>query len=326
MRAQGRTPAGSHIPVMVEELLAAVEPKTGDVVLDCTLGFGGHAGLILERVRPDGRLVGLDVDAAQLERATQRLGGVVCSPTDRVTPESAPPVRTHRLHFAGIGKALAREGLDGFDIIYADLGVSSMQIDDPARGFSYKHDGPLDMRMDSRLPKTAADYLATLSERELSDCLRNLADEPRHDRIARAIVEHRAHEAIKRTRQLARLIVRTCQPDRSKNKRSAPPPAPRLHPAARTFQALRILVNDEMAGLEQMLRAAPYCLRPGGRIAVISFHSGEHRRVQDAFAEGVRAGLYSAMSSNPIRPTPQEAGENPRSRSARLQWARRATG
>ena len=324
VRAQGRTPAGTHIPVLVEELLAAVEPETGDVVLDCTLGFGGHAGVILDRIGSAGRLIGLDVDAAQLERATQRLGGVVFDPNQRAASGDPPTVSTHRLHFAGVGKVLSRERLDGFDIIYADLGVSSMQIDDPARGFSYKHDGPLDMRMDDRLPKTAADYLATLSVRELSDCLREFADEPLHERIAKAIVEYLTTEPIKRSRQLARLILRACQPDSRKPKHRAKAPAPRLHPAARTFQALRILVNDEMTGLEQMLRAVPYCLRPGGRIGVISFHSGEHRRVHDAFAEGIHAGLYAAMSSDPIRPTPREAGENPRSRSARLQWARRA--
>ena len=318
VRAQGRTPAGSHVPVMVEEILAAMNPGAGDIVVDCTVGYGGHAAEFLKRIGPAGRLIGLDVDALQIQRTAQRLGGTIHDDTIRTDTSDPPRISLHRSHFAGIGKVLAQERLEACDIILADLGASSMQFDDPARGFSYKHDGPLDMRMDNRLPITAADLLATLSADELSAKLLELADEPNHESIAQAIARQRDVQPITRTRQLARLIV-AAQCD---SRNDAPASVGELHPAARTFQALRMLVNDETGGLEQLLRVVPYCLRPGGRIGVVGFHSGEHRRVQSAFTEGLRAGVYAEISEEPIRPTPQEIAANPRSRSAKLHWAR----
>ena len=322
VRAQGRTPAGTHVPVLIEEVCAALHPRPGDVVVDCTIGYGGHAREFLKHIAPTGRLIGLDMDAAELQRTAHRLGGggqTSESPSD--VPPSSPRVKLHRCHFGGIGKVLAREGLDGCDIIFADLGASSMALDDPARGFSYKHDGPLDMRMDDRLRRTAADLLAALSASELSARLWELADEPDHERIAQAIVERRAVEPITRTRQLARLVL--VAKGRSWRKRgpNAGTPAGERHPAARTFQALRIIVNDEMGGLEQLLRVASYCLRAGGRFGIISFHSGEHRRIQRAFRDGLRAGLYAVISEDPTRPTLQEIVANPRSRAARFRWA-----
>jgi 16S rRNA (cytosine1402-N4)-methyltransferase len=294
------------------------------MVVDCTIGYGGHAGELLERIDPTGRLIGLDIDAAQLQRAARRLGGAVHDPQVRPQISNPPRIRLHRSHFGGIGKVLAREHLDGCDIIFADLGASSMQLDDAARGFSYKYDGPLDMRMDERLPRTAADLLATLSAGELSANLRELADEPDHERIAQAIVQQRAVEPITRTRQLARLILAAKGRPRRAAGRHVVALSGERHPVARTFQALRILVNDEMGGLEQLLRIVPYCLRPGGRVGIVSFHSGEHRRVQHAFRDGLCTGVYAAISEEPSRPTPQEITANPRSRAARLHWAQKS--
>ena len=327
--AQGRTPAGTHVPVLVEEVLAALSPQPGDVVADCTIGYGGHALEFIQRIGPTGRLVGLDVDAAQLERTAARFAAIT-RPHDHsgsaTTAVGHASVSLHRSHFAGLGKFLARDGIDGYDIIFADLGVSSMQIDDPSRGFSYKYDGPLDMRMDDRLPRTAADLLAQLSVDELSACFADLADEPHAERIAKCIVRLRAVKPIARTGQLVNLVFEAKGLSRREWRDRPTDRRGQLHPAARTFQALRMLINDEMAGLAQFLRIAPHCLRSGGRIGVISFHSGEDRLVDNAFRDGVQAGVYATMVGTPIRPTPKEITANPRSRSAIFRWAVKATG
>lgn len=330
VRAQGRTPAGTHVPVLLDEIMAALRPQPGACVADCTIGYGGHAEEFLRRIGPTGTLVGLDVDAAQLERTASRLRSLdlLCDDAAEASPMpsggSRATIHLHRSHFAGLAKLLPRGGRSGFDVVFADLGVSSMQIDDPARGFSYKHDGPLDMRMDDRLPKTAADWIAEMSVIELSRQLAGLADEPNAERIAAAIVRRRAIEPIRRTRQLVNAIFEAIglsqrawrnRPERERGQ---------LHPAARTFQALRMLVNDERAGLAQFLRIVPHCLSGGGRIGVISFHSGEDRAVAQAFADGARTGLYVSMAGEAIRPTSREVAANPRSRSALFRWAAKA--
>ena len=323
VRAQGRTPAGMHVPVLLDEVLTALRPMPGEIVADCTLGYGGHAQAFLERVAPDGRLIGFDVDAAQLERTADRLSQV--AQVDGATtapPGAAPRVTLHRMHFAGLGKTLAADGLVGYDVILADLGVSSMQIDDPARGFSYKYDGPLDMRMDSRLPRTAADLLQARSEAELSGALQELADEPRHVAIARGIVAARARRPLSRTRELVRVVFGAKRLSAREWREQARAGGAGLHPAARTFQALRMLVNDEIGGLEQLLRIAPWCLAPGGRLGIITFHSGEERRVRESFESGLRDEVYASICPEPIRPTAGERRDNPRSASARLHWAR----
>ena len=312
VRAQGRTPAGTHVPVLVPEVLATLHPQPGEVVADCTIGYGGHAQEFIKRIGSTGRLIGLDVDAAQLARTAERLAA------------GHGPVSLQRSHFAGLGKALGRAGLDGCDIIFADLGVSSMQIDDPSRGFSYKHDGPLDMRMDDRLARSAADLLALLSVDELSGALRDLADEPDHEHIARLVVQQRVVKPITRTQQLVDLVLEAKRLSRRAWRERPAERRGELHPAAQTFQALRMLVNDEMAGLEQFLRIAPHCLRPGGRIGIISFHSGEDRRIKHSFRDGLRTGTYAAIAEDPIRPSPREIAGNPRSRPAKLRWAVRA--
>jgi len=310
VRAQGRTPAGTHVPVLVAEVLAALAPAPGQVVADCTVGYGGHAAEFMKRIGPTGKLVGFDVDASALDRVRPRLEALG-------TPFSLP-----RSNFAGIGNVLVAEGIDGYDIVFADLGVSSMQVDDPARGFSYKQDGPLDMRMDDRLKRTAADFLAILPEADLAAALAELADEPDAARIAARIVEARARHPLSRTLDLARLVFEAKGLSRRTWREQAAEGAA-LHPAALTFQALRILVNDELAALRHLLRIAPHTLRPGGRIGILAFHSGEDRLVKAAFRDGLATGAYAAASDEVIRPSSKEMHDNPRSASAKFRWARR---
>jgi 16S rRNA (cytosine1402-N4)-methyltransferase len=241
----------------------------------------------------------------------------------------------HRGNFAGIDRAMAAEHMDAANIIFADLGVSSMQVDDPARGFSYKFDGPLDMRMDSRIPRSAADLLRDLAPEKLAAALADLADEPDAALIAARIAEERRQRPIARTLDLVRLIfdVKHLSQRRWHKQQRGPAgtsghgasrEASDLHPAARTFQALRMLVNDELGALRQLLRVAPACMAAGGRIGIISFHSGEDRLVKLAFRDGMRAGVYAAISDELIRPTPQEVRDNPRSASAKFRWAVKA--
>ncbi len=312
VQAQGKTPAGTHVPILVDEVMDVLRPEPGDVVADGTLGYGGHARAFIERIGPSGRLVGFDVDAAELERTRQRLEPL------------GTPLSLHRMSFSGVAKPLAELGITGYDVLFADLGVSSMQIDDPKRGFSYKHDGPLDMRMDDRIARSAADLLRDIEEAELSEALRLLGDEPDHERIAARVARVREHRTIRRTLDLVEIIFRAKKikvDDWRETKRPGD-----LHPAARTFQALRILVNGELSQLDELLRVAPWCLKPGGRFGVLSFHSGEDGRVIRAMREGLAAGLYSEISEHAIRPGPEEKHDNPRSRSAVFRWAVRSRG
>jgi 16S rRNA (cytosine1402-N4)-methyltransferase len=309
LRAKGTTPASTHVPVLVEEVMEWLRPAPGEVVVDCTVGYGGHAIEFMRHIGPTGRLIALDVDAAELERTRQRLS------TENV------PASFHRTNFAGIAKVLTKEGLDGFDIIFADLGVSSMQIDDPERGMSYKHEGPLDLRMDDRIKRTGADLLNSLSEEDLSNALWELADEPDHRKIAHMIVTRRAGQPITRTSQLVRIIFDAKNLDARTWRKQHVSTSGVLHPAARTFQALRILVNNELGSLKELLRIAPYCLRPRGRIGIVSFHSGEDRLVKQSFREGVRTGTYESTSRDVIVSQPEEVRANPRSASAKFRWA-----
>jgi len=311
VRAQGRTPAGTHVPVLVPEVLAALDPRPGEVVADLTLGHGGHALALWPRIQPGGRLYGLDLDGAVLARTRDRLAA------------AGAEITVEESNFAGLGSFLRRHDLDGCDVLFADLGVSSLQIDDPARGFSYKHDGPLDMRMGESRRRTAAELLATLSAGELATALAELADEPQAAAIAAAVVAARARAPLQSTRDLTRLVLaaKGISPRVLGAARRADPDL--LHPAARTFQALRMLVNEERGNLAALLREAPHCLKPGGRIGIVSFHSGEDRLVAEAFAAGRAAGFYAAIAAAAIRPGPAEHRANPRSSSARFRWARR---
>lgn len=299
--------------MLLEQVLAALAPQPGEVAVDCTVGWAGHATELLRRVAPGGRLIAVDLDPDNLPRAAERLQAIGGSFT------------LQQGNFAGLQGVLAAAGLTQVDMVLADLGMSSMQVDDPERGFSYVRDGPLDMRMDRTRGRSAAQLLATIAEEELREALRELGDEPDARRIAAAIVAARERAPLLRTSDLSRVILEASQPrDKGSTWRLHPTPNQwKTHPAARTFQVLRILVNRELANLEQLLRVLPACLRPGGRAAIISFHSGEDRRVKASFRDGMHAGMYAAVSPEPGRATFAERTDNPRSRSAKLRWAQR---
>ncbi len=304
------TPPGQHRPVLLQEVLRLLDPRPGQIAVDCTVGYGGHAAAILQRLGPCGRLIGLDCDADHLPQARGRL------------QEVRHPFSLHHANFAGLQNILAAEGIEAVDMILADLGMSSMQVDDPERGFSYVRDGPLDMRMDRSRGKTAAKVLATISEADLHTALTELGDEPQAATIARAIVAARQLAPLERTGQLSGLIMDALgQPRRQLRPRRN---QWQSHPAVRAFQMLRLLVNRELSNLESLVRAVPACLRGGGIVALISFHSGEDRRVKAALREGCDRGVYSQRSPAPIRSAWAERQANPRSRSAKMRWAKRA--
>jgi 16S rRNA (cytosine1402-N4)-methyltransferase len=299
--ASGKTPAGTHRPIMVDEALEVLAPRAGEIAVDCTLGFGGHAEALLRVLSPGGRLIGLDADPVELPKTQERLQNLGFG------PESFTAIRSN---FAGLAQILTKAGVAGADIILADLGVSSMQLDDPARGFSVKFDGPLDMRMNPLRGQSASSLIERITPSSFTTLLVENADEPHATELANVL----AGKTFQTTAELARAI------------RSA---LPRINNEARqlsvrrVFQALRIAVNDEFSALETFLRFLPSCLNPGGRAAIITFHSGEDRRVKHAFAAGLRAGNYAEIAPDIMRPTSEERRSNPRSIPAKLRWARR---
>ena len=299
--ASGKTPAGTHRPIMVTEVLAALEPKPGETAMDCTLGYGGHAQELLTRLIPGGRLIGLDTDPLELPKTEERLRGLGFG---------RDVFMVRRCNFAGLGQALAAEQLQGVDLLLADLGVSSMQLDDPSRGFSMKFDGPLDMRMNPQRGQSAAELLANVSVLELQTLLQENADEPHAAALGAAL----AGKRLDTTRDLAYAVRNALPRGNSEAQQQS---------IRRVFQALRIWVNDEFAALDSFLRQLPYVLNPGGRAAVITFHSGEDRRVKKAFLSGFREGIYAEISHEVVRPAPAEQSANPRSGPAKLRWARK---
>ena len=306
------TPQGSHVPVLLKEVLEALHPGPGEIVVDCTLGKAGHACEILKRLGLSGLLLGFDLDTDNLQQARSLLEKV------------GHPFDIIHGNYAGLVQALAERSKAGVHGLIADLGMSSMQVDDSERGFSFVRDGPLDMRMDRTRGKTAAETLQTISETDLVTLLTELGDEPDAAVIASGIVRHREQEPIIRTRQLSDLIGQLVRKPSERGKGWVLSPKRgkfTIHPAARTFQALRIHVNRELANLKNLLRVLPEVLLPGGRAAIISFHSGEDRLVKSAFKDGLRSGVYSRISEDPVRASFEEVGRNPRSRSAKLRWA-----
>lgn len=310
MRRKPRsTPAGEHRPVLLSEVLQVLDPKPGMTVVDCTVGWAGHSAELLQRIGPSGLLIGFDMDSENLQQARERLQAV------------GHPYHVHHSNFAGIQQILGEHGITHVDAILADLGMSSMQVDDPQRGFSYARDGALDMRMDRTRGRTAAQILATISEDELAQALNEWGDEPNARCIAAAIVAARARSPITTTRELSTIIQSATQQE---SWRLHPAPGKwNLHPAARSFQALRILVNRELANLEHLLRLIPSLLSSSGRVAIISFHSGEDRLVKAAFRAAAQTGEFAAIADEPVRATWKEREQNPRSRSAKLRWARK---
>ncbi len=299
--ASGKTPAGAHVPIMTEEILAALDPRPGEVVADCTLGYGGHARAILARLQPGGRLIGLDVDPIEQPRTEERLRKLGFGPET---------FQVRRSNFAGLVRVLGGEGLAGVDGVLADLGVSSIQIDTPSRGFSTKAAGPLDMRMNPNKGEPASALLARIGAEGLEALLVENADEPHAARLAGALAGRR----LERTTELA-AAVRGALPRMPEEERELS--------VRRVFQALRIAVNDEFGALDTLLRHLPSCLNPGGRAAILTFHSGEDRRVKKAFEAGLRDGAYSAVAEEVVRAGAEERRLNPRSTSAKLRWARR---
>lgn len=308
--ASGKTPVGTHRPILVAEILEVLAPKPGEVAVDCTLGFGGHAREILGRLQPGGRLIGLDVDPIEQPKTVERLRAAGFG------PETFTAVRSN---FAGLAKVLATQGLAGADCVLADLGVSSMQLDDPARGFTFKVDGPLDLRLNPQRSPSAAEFLAQVTETRLTAVLADFADEPHAALLARELARLRQETPFTRTRQLAEALQGILATHGLSRDRDADQGCIR-----RVFQALRIAINDELGALDMLLRQLPSCLNPGGRVAVLTFHSGEDRRVKQAFSEGQRAGVYSATNEEVIRPGAEELRANSRSAPAKLRWAVRA--
>jgi 16S rRNA (cytosine1402-N4)-methyltransferase len=291
--ASGKTPAGTHRPIMVAEVLAALDPKPGEIAVDATLGYGGHAQEILPLLQAGGRLLGLDADPIELPKTESRL---------RALGFGEDTFTAHRTNFAGLPQLLAQNGISAADIVLADLGVSSMQLDDPARGFSLKQDGPLDLRMNPQRGSPASVLLQKLSAEKFSRLLLENADESNP-----ALASSLAGKTFQTTR--AALFG---QKDEE-----------RELSVRRVFQALRIEVNDEFSALETFLRNLPACLSPGGRVAVLTFHSGEDRRVKKAFEAGLRDAWYSEIANAVVRPSAEERRANLRAASAKLRWARR---
>jgi len=297
--ASGKTPAGSHVPIMVAEILDVLQPRPGNFAVDCTLGHGGHARAILERIMPGGHLLALDVDPLELPRTEERL---------RATGFTTEQFTAVKSNFAGLPAAIAKTGRAGADLVLADLGVSSMQLDNPERGFSTKAEGPLEMRMNPSRGLSAAQWLQKVSPQKLESVLRENSDEP-HAQLLAPIL---ADQSFATTASLAAAIESALK--------SIPREECELS-VRRVFQAIRIEVNEEFTALDTFLRFLPHCLNPGGRVAILTFHSGEDRRVKKSFQAAQREGLYHEISRRVVRAGPEERHANPRSTSAKLRWA-----
>jgi len=305
--ASGKTPVGTHRPICLAEVLEVLAPKPGEIAVDATLGYGGHAIEVLRCLRPGGRLIAFETDPIELERTEMRLREGGFSREELIVIHS---------NFAGMARHLADRQIPGVDLVLADLGCSSMQFDNPERGFSFKHSGPLDLRMNPRKGRPATALLFSLDTEKLTALLRENADEPQAELIAAAIIEAQRQRPLAMTSDLA-TVVRSALKRSSAGKRIAESDAS----VRRVFQALRVAVNEEFTALETFLRFLPGCLNSGGRVVILTFHSGEDRRVKKAFQEGLRAGVYAQVARDVIRPSAEEVRSNPRSSSAKLRWA-----
>lgn len=299
--SSGKTPAGMHRPVMVAEILEILDPHPGQIAVDCTLGHGGHARELLGRIQPGGRLLGLDADPIELTKTETRLRALGFG------PES---FTARRSNFAGLPRALAEAGMTGADLILADLGISSMQLDDPSRGFSVKLEGPLDMRMNPNRGQPASALLEKIVPEALAGLLTENADEPNARILAQALAGRRFPTTSAFSAAIRAALPRLNAEDRELSIR-------------RVFQALRIAINDEFSALEALLRHLPDSLNPAGQVAILTFHSGEDRRVKKSFEAGLRAGRYAGIAREIVRPSATEIHANPRSSSAKLRWARK---
>lgn len=299
--ASGKTPAGQHRPIMVDEILDVLNIQPGQRCVDCTLGYGGHSEKLLQAIQPDGTLLALDQDPIEIIKTEERLR----------TPDFADnTLIIRRTNFAGLSSILTDIGWnEGADAILADLGLSSMQIDNPERGFSFKHDGPLDMRMNPQRGLPANELIARTKPSKLQRWLAEYSDEPHATVVADAIAEKK----FPMTKDLE-LAILNCLPTHIKDE-------DRGKTIRRVFQAIRIQVNEEFSALDTWLRQLPHCLKPGARVAVLTFHSGEDRRVKKAFQALYRNHIFSSISKEVIRASHEERHNNPRASSAKLRWA-----
>ncbi|MCK5787011.1 MAG: 16S rRNA (cytosine(1402)-N(4))-methyltransferase RsmH [Candidatus Sabulitectum sp.] len=305
VKLRGQTPAGMHLPVCVSEILSALGLRAGMHGIDCTLGYGGHAVEILRRITPDGLLAGIDVDPGELEKTEIRI---------RKLGYDESVFVTRCMNFSEIQSCLDIFP-GGVDFILADLGVSSMQLDTPGRGFSFKNSAPLDLRLDNSSGETAAALLLRISEESLVALLVENADEPYAEVLGKAILSRRME--CQTTVGLASVITEVLQGEGLPSNECKPS-------IQRVFQALRIEVNNEFEALDELLHSIPDCLKSGGRVAILSFHSGEDRRVKKSFKGLTELGIYSECVRRPVRPSFQEQYDNPRSSSAKLRWAVRS--
>ena len=292
----------SHIPVMLNEVIEYLRPKPGNIFVDGTLGLGGHAEVIVKLIGTTGRLIGIDRDAQALAVARENL---------RAYQGQCDLIHEN---YSNIDKVLAKLNIRNVDCILLDLGLSSFQLNDPRRGFSFRSDGPLDMRMDQDSYISAFDLVNSLSEKEISAILKDFGQERWHHRVARYIVQRRSEKPIETTKELSDIILRA-MPRQSRREK--------IHPATRAFQAFRIAVNRELEGLEEALDKCFDVLKVGGRIGVIAFHSLEDRIVKQKFRGWAKGGEYNLIVKKPLRPSDNEANFNPRARSARLRIAER---
>jgi 16S rRNA (cytosine1402-N4)-methyltransferase len=296
----------THVPVLLKEAIDFLNVRRGGTYIDATVGLGGHSYEIAKRLGAPGHLIGLDKDPAALEKAGFGLRA------SGAGSEDWPTIELQQASFASLAEG-RRPIADG---LLADVGVSSLQLSDAARGFSFQADGPLDMRMDPQSERTAEQVVNHLDEPELADVIYEFGEERRSRRIARAIVRSRP---IRSTAHLAQVISAAARPMNSGTDKYER----RIHPATRTFQALRIFVNRELDDLRALVNAAPRILKPGGRVVVISFHSLEDRIVKDAFREAAKQGYFSLLTKKPVTATEEESDRNPRARSAKLRAAER---
>src|SRR5580658_3994003 len=293
-------PKARHVPVLYQDVLEFLCVRPEGTYVDCTLGMAGHAEGIMRRLGPGGRLIGLDRDPEALELATARLVKVA-----EEMGSQAPQLTLIGEAFSRVREHVAPRSLDG---LLADFGVSSLQLDAAHRGFSFQADGPVDMRMDTRTGPTAERVVNEMEERELANLIYEYGEERRSRTVARAIVRGRP---VTSTSQLAQIVA------------SAVPPMKYIHPATRTFQALRIYVNRELEEIRALFEAAPKLLKPSARLVVISFHSLEDRIAKDNIREGAQKGIWNVLTKKPVTATEEEINRNPRSRSAKLRAAER---
>ena len=290
-----------HVSVLLKEAIDFLKIRRGGTYIDATVGLGGHSLEIASRLGPQGHLIGFDKDTNALKLAEQKLS--------RIGGDNRPKITLLHASYAELPQSVPPASADG---LLADLGVSSLQFGDPERGFSFQAEGPLDMRMDPQGERTADQVVNRMREEDLANVIYEFGEERRSRRIARAIVRARP---VRTTAHLAQVISAAL---RSMNKPGA---RDKIHPATRTFQAIRIFVNRELDDLQALLDAAPDVLRPGGRLVVISFHSLEDRIVKDALRDGGKAGIYSVLTKKPVEASEEEIDRNPRSRSAKLRAA-----